>query len=246
MAVSIPLKDEWGVDMGRRIQGFIQQRKYNDHPQKVAGPEWNHGQETKEPKLHDDGMINISQAQLVSGIVNGLANAADKPCKTQRVEPDAEISEELINMLAAKIKERQNTNHQSQGNTSKENRQGQSEQSKLQELVAKLLLGGKAAQQNQLASNVRPADNPILAANDKANQQSNAQNNAQNPQLKTNMTATVASQVLAEAQYELSKELETSLQKLRQVIEESKQVVQKINNLLEQNNGGNNGNNSQN
>lgn len=231
--------------MGRRIQGFIQQMKDNNHQRKAAAARSDR-QEGKGPEAQDEGMINISQAQLVSSIVDGLASAAATPVQAQAENQHREISEELINMLAAKMKQQQNSANQPQGNKQKESRQGQSEQSKLQDLVAKLLLGGKGAQQSQPAPNVGPDDNPILAANDKAIQQSNAQNSVRNPQLKTDMTATVASQVLAEAQYELAKELEISLQKLRQVIEESNQVAQKITNLLEQNSGGNNGNNPRN
>jgi len=60
------------------------------------------------------------------------------------------------------------------------------------------------------------------------------------------MTGKIAAQVLSEAQYELANELEVSLNKLRAVIDESKQIAQKISKVLEENGGGSGSNQSDN
>lgn len=232
--------------MGRRIQGFINRVKQNESRKQEEFGIQKMNQKVSELNRDNPGMINISEGQLVSSIVSGLANAAEKPCLVKVDKPDMEISEELINMVVEKVQARQNQSNQVQANKQSEKRKSQSEQNKLQALVARLLLGDENGQQKQNENNTQQMDNPILAANDHAFQQSNVQGQNKELELKPDMTAKTASQVLAEAQYELSKELETSLYKLRQVIEESKQVAQKISNLLEQNNGGNNGSNSQN
>lgn len=147
---------------------------------------------------------------------------------------EQEFADEIINLLAAKVQECQN-----------QNAPAQKAETKLQALLARLLLEGK---EKQPPPEKTAVDNPILAAHDKAIQQNNASNNVNSgsQQLKINITAQTAPQALAEAQYQLSQELANSLQKLRQVIEESKQVAQKINYLLAQSNAGNDEKNQQN
>lgn len=234
--------------MRRRIQGSIYQRKNNHDNQQSASS-----------KRVKDGEITISKDQLVSGIVSGLAK--EKFCAVNEDKLVTEISEELINTVAAKVEERQKQSRQSQDSQEqsgqapdrqKENSQcpatqqdkaEKSDQNKLQALIAKLLLGEKNQQQNQSVVNRRQAINPIIAGLDDASQSGTGQSGQQSKtaQQISKLTADTAAQVLAETQYELAKELEASLQKLRKVIEESKQVAQKINDLLGQNtaNGGN-------
>lgn len=71
------------------------------------------------------------------------------------------------------------------------------------------------------------------------NKQSTNENSGQNQgeQGKNQIPAQTAAQVLAQAQYELSNELEASLKKLKQVINESEKIANKISTLLgEENN----------
>lgn len=234
--------------MRRRVQGSIYQRK-NNHD----------NQQADSPKRVNDGEITISKDQLVSGIVSGLAK--EKFCAVNEDKLVTEISEELINTVAAKVEERQKQSGQGQDSqkqsgqaqdsqrecsqclVTQQDKAGRSDQNKLQALIAKMLLGEKNQQQNQSAVNRSQAVNPIIAGLDDASQSGTGQSGQQekNAQQISNLTADTAAQVLAETQYELAKELEASLQKLRKVIEESKQVAQKINDLLGQNtaDGGN-------
>lgn len=234
--------------MGRRIQGFTQKLKHDGQQKKAAESGWILKRETKESSGQTDDVINISKAELVSGIVGGLAERAEKSCPTQKDTPDMEISEEFINAVAAKLQELQKQSDRAQANEQKgdqkRQRQQQSQQNenensqcvpnKLQALVARMLLGGKGTQ-NQPGNDNQSKENPILAANDRVIQQGKDQawKYVESPELKPDTTAKIASQVLAEAQYELSKELKASLQKLRQVIAESEQVAQKIGKLLQ-------------
>lgn len=231
--------------MGRRIQGFIHRVKHDGQQKKTAETGQKNKWEAKELTGQKDAMINISKADLVNGIVGGLTDAAEKVCPAQKDIPDTEISEDFINTVAVKVQELQKQSNKAQDGGQKGDQKSQSEQeegqktqceqTKLQTLVARLLLGGKGVQK-QPENKSQSADNPILAANDSLLQEGKAQawKNIKSPELKPDMTAKIASQVLAEAQYELSKELESSLQKLRQVIAESEQVAQKISKLLQE------------
>ncbi|MEM5771096.1 MAG: hypothetical protein AAGU32_22875, partial [Bacillota bacterium] len=148
-----------------------------------------------------------------------------------------EISEELINSVAAKVEERQKQSKQGTA-VQQQAKAGESDQRTLQALVAKLLLGEKNQPQNKSSGNNAEAVNPIIAGLDNASRAGAGQSGQQGTaQQIDNLTADTAAQVLAETQYELAKELEASLQKLRKVIEESKQVAQKINDLLGQDGG---------
>jgi hypothetical protein len=96
---------------------------------------------------------------------------------------------------------------------------------------------------NQQSNNQQ--NNNQQSNNQQSNNQqgNNQQGGIQQSLIKSDITAKMASQVLAEAQYELANELETSLNKLQRVIEESKQIAQKISSILAQQNG-NSGNNN--
>ena len=216
--------------MRRRIQGSIYRRINNKDKQRADCP----------PRVND-GEITLSKDQLVSGIVSGLAK--EKICAVNEDKLITEISEELINTVAAKVEERQRQSGQSQNGQQESNqcpagqqaKAGKSDQSKLQTLIAKLLLGEKNQQQNKSSVNSGQAANAIIAGLDNAYQSGSEQSGEQgNAQQISKLTADTATQVLAEAQYELAQELEASLQKLRKVIEESKQVAQKISDLLGQ------------
>ncbi|HWR54950.1 MAG TPA: hypothetical protein VN462_00460 [Negativicutes bacterium] len=220
--------------MRRRIQGSIHQRKSNNNDRQTEGK-----------KGISDGEITISKDQLVSGIVSGMAK--EKFCPVNEDKLVTEISEELINSVAAKVEERQKQSKQGP-DSQKESKQGpavrqqakagESDQRTLQALVAKLLLGEKNQPQNKSSGNNAEAVNPIIAGLDNASRAGAGQSGQQGTaQQIDNLTADTAAQVLAETQYELAKELEASLQKLRKVIEESKQVAQKINDLLGQDGG---------
>jgi hypothetical protein len=203
----------------------------------------------------DAEVIRIPQDKLVSGIVTGLANASLVPFTPRKKTDDIEVSEELI---AQVIDQYQEQKSQQPENPSKRNQEaGQkqnSERSNLHAIIAKYLLGKSSTENQQTQQN---SQNPILTANDMVNQQSNQSSNQQsnnqqgnNQQggsqqnlINSDVTAKMASQVLAEAQYELANELETSLNKLQRVIEESRQIAQKISNILGQQNG-NSGNNN--
>jgi hypothetical protein len=99
-------------------------------------------------------------------------------------------------------------------------------------------------QSNNQQSNNQQNNNQQSNNQQSNNQQgNNQQGGSQQSLIKSDITAKMASQVLAEAQYELANELETSLNKLQRVIEESKQIAQKISSILAQQNG-NSGNNN--
>lgn len=210
--------------MRRRIQGSIHQRKSNNNDRQTEGK-----------KGISDGEITISKDQLVSGIVSGMAK--EKFCSVNEDKLVTEISEELINSVAAKVEERQKQSKQGTA-VQQQAKAGESDQRTLQALVAKLLLGEKNQPQNKSSGNNAEAVNPIIAGLDNASRAGAGQSGQQGTaQQIDNLTADTAAQVLAETQYELAKELEASLQKLRKVIEESKQVAQKINDLLGQDGG---------
>ncbi len=210
--------------MRRRIQGSIHQRKSNNNDRQTEGK-----------KGISEGEITISKDQLVSGIVSGMAK--EKFCSVNEDKLVTEISEELINSVAAKVEERQKQSKQGPA-VQQQAKAGESDQRTLQALVAKLLLGEKNQPQNKSSGNNAEAVNPIIAGLDNASRAGAGQSGQQGTaQQIDNLTVDTAAQVLAETQYELAKELEASLQKLRKVIEESKQVAQKINDLLGQDGG---------
>lgn len=232
--------------MRRRVQGQIYRRNGE-----------NDRQETGSLRCASNDEITISKDQLVSGIIDGLTKKAENSGPTDEDRLATEISEELINSVAAKVEERQKQNKQAQeqeqgqnngqqGNKPQNNQQNKignkdSERTQLQALVAKLLLGEKSKEQKQSANDSNQDDNPILTGLDNCLQSGTGENLQKKNSSQNDLTAEAAAQVLAESQYELAKELEASLQKLRQVIEESKHVSQKINDLLGQKDPGGSG-----
>jgi hypothetical protein len=130
------------------------------------------------------------------------------------------IANNMANQQSNQSSNQQSTNQQST-NQQSTNQQSNNQQSNNQ-------------QNNNQQSNNQQSNNQ---------QGNNQQGGSQQSLIKSDITAKMASQVLAEAQYELANELETSLNKLQRVIEESKQIAQRISSILAQQNG-NSGNNN--
>jgi hypothetical protein len=140
------------------------------------------------------------------------------------------IANNMANQQSNQSSNQQSTNQQSTSQQST-NQQSTNQQSTNQ-------------QSNNQQSNNQQNNNQQSNNQQSNNQQgNNQQGGSQQSLIKSDITAKMASQVLAEAQYELANELETSLNKLQRVIEESKQIAQKISSILAQQNG-NSGNNN--
>jgi hypothetical protein len=135
------------------------------------------------------------------------------------------IANNMANQQSNQSSNQQSTNQQSTSQQST-NQQSTNQQSNNQQ--------SNNQQNNNQQSNNQQSNNQ---------QGNNQQGGSQQSLIKSDITAKMASQVLAEAQYELANELETSLNKLQRVIEESKQIAQKISSILAQQNG-NSGNNN--
>jgi hypothetical protein len=135
------------------------------------------------------------------------------------------IANNMANQQSNQSSNQQSTNQQST-NQQSTNQQSTNQQSTNQQ--------SNNQQNNNQQSNNQQSNNQ---------QGNNQQGGIQQSLIKSDITAKMASQVLAEAQYELANELETSLNKLQRVIEESKQIAQKISSILAQQNG-NSGNNN--
>jgi hypothetical protein len=232
--------------MRRRMQGLIRQGTQN--------VDNNNCKEQDRLSLADNKM-GISKDQFAENI-DGLVNTNVQAGLTVGRQ-DTEMAEELIGKVIEQYQQQlsqqqqlfqqqqlllqqlqQQQSQQQQIQTQQQQQPGQKDQNKLQVLIAKLLLGGDSGSQQMSG---QETENPILAANDRSLQQNVQQGNQQQDQqmLQTDLTGKIAAQVLSEAQYELANELEASLNKLRAVIDESKQIAQKISTILEQNGGGN-------
>jgi hypothetical protein len=135
------------------------------------------------------------------------------------------IANNMANQQSNQSSNQQSTNQQSTSQQST-NQQSTNQQSNNQQ--------SNNQQNNNQQSNNQQSNNQ---------QGNNQQGGSQQSLIKSDITAKMASQVLAEAQYELANELETSLNKLQRVIEESKQIAQRISSILAQQNG-NSGNNN--
>lgn len=100
------------------------------------------------------------------------------------------------------------------------------------------MLLSNSSQQNSGGSSYTQGSQPEDQSQDQEQNQNQNMSQSQdnNPNNKANKGNTIAvqtaAQVLAQAQYELSNELEASLKKLKQVINESEKIANKISNLL--------------
>lgn len=257
--------------MRRRMQGFIREGKpkntHTNRPEDANNNENKSSEATEKPvsksQRQDDSEICMSRDELITDIIAGLAksNTLSGLARLPKSR-DSETSEELINKVIQQYQQQESKqNVQQQSN----NQQQQEEQQKLQEMLKQLLLGAKGSSSGQQAK--QESTNPIIEANDSSlrqssqqgfqasadNQQStnqafaNEQSGGQFANQQTggpglaDMTGKTARKVLSEAQMELSNELEVSLNKLRTVIDESKQIAQRISMILEQNNDSSNG-----
>lgn len=248
--------------MRRRMQGFIRQGTQNEANNNYKVDQ-SYGMEA------DSNQQCTSKDQIMTDRDAGRANSYAKdqsglPINRQDAEISKELLKEVIEQYQQQLLQRQQSQQQSQQQPQQQLQQqyqqqqaqgkeqqisgqkNESEQNKLQSLIAKLLLG-KNNDEVSPATYGQETNNPILAANDNSLQQYSQQANQQQGQeIIQPMTGKIAAQVLSEAQYELANELEVSLNKLRAVIDESKQIAQKISKVLEENGGGSGSNQSDN
>lgn len=211
----------------------------------------------RRPARQSENAGACDTARVISSVAQGLAQAQCQPTMPQAEQEILRVLQRIEQHLAAEKTDRFASGTDSNGNNSNgiggaaTDQGGSTPRSNvLKQLLASLQqLTGKQQNQSGMASRGGKVASDILAsAGDRQQAAGQTGNKGKGQGVATTSPAgsdadgmsldpQQAAQLLAQAQYNLANELEASLQKLRQVINESEKIATKVSTLLQQQDG---------
>ncbi|MBP2653524.1 MAG: hypothetical protein H6Q73_1093 [Firmicutes bacterium] len=177
-----------------------------------------------------DDLADREMMQLLQNINRQLESLSKKESGNSSGKENATMA--TMNQNASSV---QNTGQSSASNTASGNNSsgpiGEQPDDKLRVLFSNLF-----QENNNNNNSGNSSKQPVNKSNSNMPSDSNISNKSSNSSNSSGTLAQTAAQVLSQAQYELSEELRSSLNKLKQVIDESEKIANRISMILEEEN----------